>query len=272
MAHPQIAAFARLAEGNARPNRKIEGQKTLLSRTMHALAYDSIHDEIVVPQPIPQNILTFRGQARGEEPPLRIIQGSLTQLGHADKLAIDPVNNEILVPQGEAVLVFPREANGNVAPIRILKGPDAFREAAQIAVDPVANLLFVSGETADGKDGVTIFDRTAQGNAKPRGVIYGPSGHILTYPEKGLLIAVTSVPRHESSPSLRDENLANNRGYVGVWSIHDRGLVPARWMIGGPDGLLLQIRGVALDPKNGTVMISDKRLNSLLTYSFPEIF
>ena len=239
---------------------------------MHALAYDAIHDEIVVPQPIPQNILTFRGQATGEEPPVRLIQGPLIQLGHADKLAIDPVNNEILVPQGEAVLVFSREANGNVAPIRILKGPDAFRAASQIAVDPVANLLLVSGTSASGDDGVMIFERTAQGNAKPRGIIRGPNGNILTYPPRGWIIATTSVPRRDSSPSLREENLANNRSYVGVWSIHDRGDVPPRWMIGGPNGMLLQIRGVALDPKNKTVMISDKRLNALLTYSFPEIF
>jgi hypothetical protein len=59
---------------------------------------------------------------------------------------------------------------------------------------------------------------------------------------------------------------------VGVWSIHDRGDVPPRWMIGGPNGMLVQIRGVALDPKHKSVIVSDKRLNALLTYSFPEIF
>jgi hypothetical protein len=66
--------------------------------------------------------------------------------------------------------------------------------------------------------------------------------------------------------------MANDRGFVGAWSIDDRGEVPPRWMIGGPRGMLVQIRGVALDPKNKTVMVSDKRLNAVLTYSFPEIF
>ena len=48
MNHPQIAAFARLAKEDTLPVRALEGQKTRISRTMHALAYDSMHDEIVV--------------------------------------------------------------------------------------------------------------------------------------------------------------------------------------------------------------------------------
>ena len=44
------------------------------------MAYDDVHDEIVVPQPQAQAIMTFRGGANGEEPPIRVIQGSLTQL------------------------------------------------------------------------------------------------------------------------------------------------------------------------------------------------
>ena len=48
---------------------------------MHSIDYDEIHDEIVVPQQFAQAILTLRGSADGDEPPLRVIQGSRTQLG-----------------------------------------------------------------------------------------------------------------------------------------------------------------------------------------------
>ncbi len=95
MNHPQIAAFARLAEENAVPTRKLEGQLTGLGRTMHDLAYDAIHDEIVVSSPFAQAILTFRGGADGEEPPIRIIQGPRTQIVSErglDKVTIDTVN------------------------------------------------------------------------------------------------------------------------------------------------------------------------------------
>ena len=128
MNHPQIAAFARLANENTPFLRSIEGQKSLLSRTMHDLDYDAIHDEIVVTGPLTQSILTFRGAANGEEAPIRVIQGSKTEIlgvGAVGKVSIDPKNNEILLATPEQkILVFSREANGNVAPVRFLGGPD----------------------------------------------------------------------------------------------------------------------------------------------------
>ena len=155
--------------------RKIEGQKTLLGRTMHAINYDEIHDEFVVPQQFGQAILTFRGGADGEEAPIRVIQGSLTQLRNPDRLGIDAVHNEVFVPQGNQVLVFAREATGNVAPIRVLKGPDTQLGASALAVDPVHNLLIVGGRNRETRQTrLLIFNRTDEGNVKPKAVIGGP--------------------------------------------------------------------------------------------------
>ena len=42
---------------------------------MHDIRYDEINDEIVVPVPYSEAILTFRGDADGQESPIRIIQG-----------------------------------------------------------------------------------------------------------------------------------------------------------------------------------------------------
>ena len=106
MAHAQIAFFARLAKENTPPNRVLAGQKTLLSRTMHDIRYDELHDEFVVNNPFAYAVLVFDGGASGEDPPKRIIQGPKTTLGGSSRLEIDPVNNEILVPEGGGVLVF----------------------------------------------------------------------------------------------------------------------------------------------------------------------
>ena len=67
MGHPQIAAFARSANGATEPRRSIAGQNTLITRTIHDMAYDPIHDEIVVPQFMTFAILTFAGNADGND-------------------------------------------------------------------------------------------------------------------------------------------------------------------------------------------------------------
>ena len=129
MAHPQIAIFARLAKENSKPNRVVYGQATLLSRTMHDIRYDALHDEFVVTNPYAQAILFFRGGANGQEAPVRYIQGPKTQLAGAvysglDRVEIDPVNNEVLVGVGNSVLFFDRTASGDVAPKRVLTNVD----------------------------------------------------------------------------------------------------------------------------------------------------
>ena len=59
---------------------RIEATAAKLSRTMHSIFFDQIHDEIVVTNPFAQAVLTFRGDANGEVPPIRIIQGPKTGL------------------------------------------------------------------------------------------------------------------------------------------------------------------------------------------------
>ena len=276
MGHPQIAVFARLADGNAKPTRRIEGQKTLLSRAQHGIAYDEIHDEFILPQSMAQAVLTFRGGANGEEAPIRVIQGPLTQLTYVDRVAVDPVHNEIFVPLEDkgAVLVFPREANGNVAPIRVLQGPETQLGASSVVVDPVRDLLIVAGRgpLSEGRRGIylRIFNRTDQGNVKPRAVIGGPksglhglAGPLAFYPPKGLIIVPVAGP---------DISNFTSDDFVGIWSVQDNGDVPPRWTIGGPQGVLKHLHGVALVPKYKELIATDKRINAVLTFSFPEIF
>ena len=267
MAHPQIAAFARLANGTDGPVRRIEGQNTILSRTMHGIGYDEIHDEIVVPQAFSQAVLTFRGGANGEEAPIRVIQGPLTQLQAPDRLALDPVHNEIFIVERGFILVFPREANGNVAPIRRLEGPNTgIGGFSFLAVDPIRDLLIYA---ADGK--FRIFHRTDNGNATPQAIIGGPQswfdgprGPIAYHAPTGMIIASSRVSGVDGSQQL------NNVGQVAVYSINDNGDVPPRWTIGR--GFLKVPRGVALDPEAKNVIVSDKIGNRILTFHLPEIF
>ena len=278
MAHPQIAAFARMATENSKPTRQLAGQATKLSRTMHDIRYDSLHDEIVVTNPFARAILAFRGGATGEEAPIRIIQGPKTQLRNPGRVDVDPEHNEIFIPNGSSILAFSRQAKGDVAPLRIIRGPDTMlRNAGAIAVDPVRNLVVAMtgarGEAGGDPGGaLVIFNRTDDGNVKPRAVIQGTKTGIVStqqitaYPPKGWILVPTSGVETGSS-------VAEPPGiFVGIWSIHDNGDVPPRWKIAGPKSTLKRPRGIALNPKHKEIMIVDMRANGVLTYYFPEIF
>lgn len=240
---------------------------------MHGFGFDSLHDEICVTSPLAQAVLTFRGGANGEEAPIRVIQGPRTRIrgnpyGANDKVSVDPVNNEIYVPVNpdpDGVLVFDRMANGDVAPKRMLAGPDTqLRGSAATAVDPVHNLLLVNVAGA-----MLIFDRTASGNTKPKAIIRGPNsgmGRIDSFqvnPDKGLIIA------------------GGQGGFIGAWSINDNGDVPPRWKIPVQQLTGYVASGIALDPAHKEIILSAAGqrvrptrgiMNTVITFSWPEIF
>ena len=67
-------------------------------------------------------------------------------------------------------------AGGDVAPLRILEGPDTGLGAGRVTTDPVHNLVITANATnsgVEGKAGIRIFDRTASGNTKPLRFITG---------------------------------------------------------------------------------------------------
>jgi hypothetical protein len=270
VAHPQIAAFARLANGGSPPVRVIAGQSTKLSRTMHDIRYDAVHDEIFVANPFAQAILTFRGSATGEEPPIRIIQGPHTQMQTPDTLEVDPIHNEVFVPDVDGIRVYRRDAQGDTAPLRILRSG-----RGRVAVDPVHNLLATGGNMmVDGKrqNGIFIFNRTDEGDAKPKAVISGPKTGLLSgepykfYPEGGFLVVAQATLSYE--PEIYFDE-TKDIGFVGIWSINDNGDVPPRWRI---DNGMHKPRGVAYNARNKELYVVDMRLNALLTYSLPEMF
>jgi DNA-binding beta-propeller fold protein YncE len=272
--------FARLANQADPAIRSIAGQATKLARTMHDIRYDARHDEIVVPNQFAQAILTFPGSANGETPPLRTIQGSLTQLTRPDRLDIDPINNEIVVPNSDSIAVFSREANGNVAPLRVIRGPKTqLRGSSAVAVDPVNNVIVASSQArppqgrqnkyTPSTNTLLIFNRTDQGDVAPRGVIQGDRTglHLINqlqiHGPKGWIIATQTTTDVDAEP----EGV-----FVGVWQVNDTGDVPPRWKLAGPKSRLKKPRGVAINPKTKELIVADMRVNAVLTYYFPGIF
>jgi len=256
-----------MADENTPPNRLLAGQQTLMSRTMHDIRYDPMNDEFIVNNPFAYAVLVFRGGASGDEAPIRVIQGPQTQLGRASRLELDPINNEILVPEGGRVLVFDRTAEGDVPPKRILNNVN---RGGGIVVDPVHDLLILgSGGNNRNPGSIQIFDRTASGDTPPLRVIGGPRSGIIrslqmqVYPPSGYIAMTQPGESGTFDPGGT---------YVGFWHISDDGDVPPRFKLAGPSSTLIKPRGVALIPEHKEVLVADMSLNSVLVYYFPEIF
>ena len=266
------------------PKRIIAGQTTKLGRTIHGLAYDPLHDEIVVPNPLADAILVFRAGADGAEPPIRVIQGPCTKLVVPHAVSLDLEHHEILVASltGRSIAVFPWNASGNVAPLRMIQGPKT--KLGHIVGLGVAKDLMAVANSED----VLVFRRTDNGDVAPRSVIAGPKtgiGHepwqIQMHRDRIFLAASNHLHQNlYSGVTLKDGYtqvpedpwLDPNLGFIGVWNITDNGDVPPRAIIRGPFSGLLHPVGLALNPQDGEIYVSDSVRNGLFTFLTPEFF
>jgi DNA-binding beta-propeller fold protein YncE len=274
---------------------------------MHGLAFDPVHDEIIVPVALSGAVLVFKGEARGNEMPIRIIQGSHTGLIRPQTVEVDPVNNEIVAADSSsrAILVFDRLANGDVAPKRKIGGLKTdFRDIVGVAVDPVANVIIAANRSAGGPNGVYMFDRLADGDVAPIRHIGGINTGVLgrfrqlkVDPDRGMIyVAVQAFRRQQATPQKEADLYTNEKalaalraqakkedddpvdqegggdtaGFIGAWSVTDDGDVPPRLMIRGPATRANGFGGVAINPKNGEVYGVGS--NAVMTYLVPKFF
>lgn len=134
--------------------------------TYSAIAVDVNSNEVVLQD---NNLWSYRVFNRldntppGVEltPPKRLVQGDKTALQFNNGLYIDPKNGDIYSVEsdtGDKMVVFPREANGNVAPKRILSTP---HRVYNISVDEVKQELFV---TVEYPSEIVVYRKEASGD------------------------------------------------------------------------------------------------------------
>jgi serine/threonine protein kinase, bacterial len=139
--------------------------------------------------------------AKGNDKPLRKIQGSKTQLNWPTGIAFDPNRRELYVANdmGPSVLVFDASASGNVAPKRVLKGPKTkLANPTSVSLDLKNGELWVANF---GGHSATVYPLTADGDVAP-------------------LRTIRSAP--ESAPSL----MIGNPGALTYDSKREEILVP----------------------------------------------
>jgi DNA-binding beta-propeller fold protein YncE len=86
-------------------------------------------------------------------------------------LAVDTVNNEIAIANNgdNSILIFRRGAEGDVQPLRVIKGKlTNIDRPMGITIDARNNELWVAN---NGNHSAVVFERTANGNIAPKRVV-----------------------------------------------------------------------------------------------------
>lgn len=255
---PSVTVYTRTASGDVAPLRTITGASTTFVGPT-AVVVDTAHNEMFVLDI--RAVDVFPINANGDVAPIRRISGANPAFTLATGLAYDPVNDELYVvdQSNETVSVFPRTANGNVAPTRLLTGAATGLVAPfGVAVDTVHNEIAItnapspfSGLTAS----VTVYPRTASGNAVPLRTLAGGSTG-LNVPE-GIFIDTTHdemlLVDHQTSAIFVYSSTASGNTF------------PIRSIAGSSTGLD-QPHAITLDLASNELTVANERGNTITVY------
>lgn len=183
---PEIVIYRKGAAGDEQPIRRIRGDNTGLDAP-HGIVVDEKnqllfvntwghHSNFRIPgtgRYYPPAIKVYPLNASGDTPPLRVITGDRTQLNWPAAMKLNPENGDVYVANdiGQSILVFRNAASaqGNVAPMRVLKGPNTrLRYPTGVALDLKHQELWISNL---GNASATVYPLMATGDAPPLRII-----------------------------------------------------------------------------------------------------
>jgi DNA-binding beta-propeller fold protein YncE len=155
--------------GNFRPSELITAYTAYDARESRQERTGNAFSETARGRFVPSSLTVYGGDAQGDVAPLRTIAGPLSQLDWPMGVAVDEVNNEIIVANNgdSSVLVFARTASGNVQPTRVIRGP-ATGIKGPMGVAIAKDEIWVANF---GDHTALVFPRQAAGNVAPRRIL-----------------------------------------------------------------------------------------------------
>jgi 6-phosphogluconolactonase (cycloisomerase 2 family) len=182
----EVDVYRKEASGDEQPLRTIQGEETGLEAP-HGIAVDSKNGLLFVNnwghysnfripgtgRFGPPSIRVYALGASGDAAPLREIRGEKTQLNWPAAMKINPENGDLYIANdiGQSVLVFraAATAQGNVAPVRVIKGPKTrLRNPTGVFIDTKNKEVWVSNL---GNASATAYPLMANGDVAPLRVI-----------------------------------------------------------------------------------------------------
>ena len=239
--------------------------------TYSAIAVDIDSNEVVLQD---NNLWSYRVFNRLDSTPAgaelmqpkRLVQGDKTALQFNNGLYVDPKNGDIYSVEsdtGDKMVVFPREADGNVPPKRILSTP---HRVYNIAVDETRAEIFV---TVEYPPEVVVYRKEASGTEQPIRRIQGDqtgldAPHGIAVDEKNQLLYVSTWGHHSNFRIP-----GTGRFYppaIKVYPLNARGDAPPLRVITGDRTQLNWPAAMKLNPETGDLYVANDINQSVLVF------
>ena len=199
-----LVIFSRQAKGNVPPDRELA--------TPHGtfgIAVDEETQQMYLTVEHDDAVVVWPKTAKGDDPPIRLLQGDHTQMADPHGLALDTKNKRMFVsnfgnthqkrfpaagipnkrgekpnwPEQErvpgsgkflppSITVYPMNASGDTPPLRVIQGPKTQMDwPAHISLDAEHGELYVANDMGNA---ILVFDASANGDVAPLRVLKGP--------------------------------------------------------------------------------------------------
>jgi len=238
----KVLVYRRLAEGEEKPLRTIQGPDTGLADP-HGIFVDGANNEIFV-----ANHDSYHDAAASQEDSTgvqaQLARGIASLSVPVERLQPRTSNGKFVEP---SITVYSRTAENNASPLRVVHGPKTeLSLPMKVFLDTVHNELFVANS---GSNSILVFSRTANGDVAPLRKIEGPATDLKK--PVGLFVDTKNDEVWATSPELHRATVYKRTAQGNA--------APLRIVRGAPDDTpapgIGNPGGIAYDPMREQILV-----------------
>jgi DNA-binding beta-propeller fold protein YncE len=229
-----LVIFSNEQVGNVAPAREIHTPHGTFGITV-----DEVNQEVFLTIQHDSAVVVYKKGSSGEEPPIRMLQGDRTRLADPHGVAFDPKNGLIFVTNHGSFHQVRRDSGYGAAPA-------VLKEMLSKVNWPLEREFAVPGSGKTYPPSITVYARTAAGDAAPLRVIEGPRT-LLNWPT-GIVF----------EPDRGELYVANDTtDSILVFDASASGNAAPRRVLKGPKTGLQNPTSVALDKEHGEMWVAN---------------